>query len=99
MTEEQLRLYPALQALPVYDEGDERNLHGLKAAVVIEVQPRELAHAKFAVDLYQRVDFFSRIAVGFEAVFCLKQLNLCRVRRFRRLFLRSGGGFLFRRFR
>src|SRR5207249_6133338 len=29
---------------------DERNLHGLKAAVVIEVQPRELAHAKFAVD-------------------------------------------------
>ena len=70
----------------------EWNLHGLEAAVVIEVQPCELAHAKFAVDLYQRVHFFSRIAVCFETIFCLEQLNLCRVRRFCRLFLRNGGG-------
>ena len=77
----------------------QRNFHGLEAAVVIEVQPRELTNTKFAIDFDECVHFFSRIAVRFDTIFCFEQVNLRCVRRFGRLFLPGGDGFLFRLFR
>ena len=48
---------------------DERDFDGLEGAVEIEIQASELAHAEFVIDFDAGVDFFTGVAIGFEAVF------------------------------
>src|SRR5712671_6295880 len=49
------------------------NFYCLEAAVEIEIQAGELPDTKFVVNSDARVDFFARVAIGFEAIFCFEQ--------------------------
>jgi hypothetical protein len=62
-------------------DSNEGNFDGLEGAVVIEIEAGKLADAEFAVDVYAGVDFFSRVAVGFETDFGFEELDLGRVLR------------------
>jgi len=50
-------------------DANQKDFDGLEAAVEIEIEAGELAYAQFIVDFDAGVDFFTGVAVGFEAVF------------------------------
>lgn len=55
-----------------------RDFNLLVGTVEIEVEPAKLADAEFAVDANAGVDFFAGVAVGLEANFGFKDLDLRR---------------------
>jgi hypothetical protein len=55
---------------------DERYFDLLERAVVIEIEPGELASAEFVVDLDAGVNFFAAVAVRFEADAGFQQFDL-----------------------
>ena len=57
----------------------QRNFYRLEATVEIEIQAGELPDTKFVVNSDARVDFFARVAIGFEAIFCFEQFDLCGI--------------------
>ncbi len=58
---------------------DKRDFDGFEGPVVIEIEAGELANADFVVDVDAGVNFFARIAVGFEAVMGFEELDLIGV--------------------
>ena len=55
---------------------DKRDFDGFEGAVVVEIEAGELANAEFVVDVDAGVNFFARIAVGFEAVMGFEEFDL-----------------------
>ena len=68
---------------------DEGNFDGFEGAVVVEIKAGELLDAEFVVDVHASVDFLAAIAVGFEAVAGIEELDLSGVL----CFLRGNGFF------
>lgn len=57
-------------------DAHERNSDLLEGAIEVEIETRELANAKFIVNLDTRVNFLAAVAVFFEADMRLQQFDL-----------------------